>query len=51
MTPGMALTGDLKSGKYNKMPESDDPFALDKWMLKKMKKVVIMCVGSAAMKF
>jgi len=27
MTPGMALTGELKSGKYNKMPESDDPFA------------------------
>lgn len=51
MTPGMALTGELKSGKYNKMPESDDAFALEHWMLTKMKKLVIMVVGSAAMKF
>jgi hypothetical protein len=52
MTPGMALTPELKKGVYDKMPEDDDSqFAAEHWMLTKMKKCIIMVAGSAAMKF
>lgn len=51
MTPGMALTPELKSGKYDKMPEDDKLFVAEHWMLTKMKKCIIMVAGSAAMKF
>jgi len=51
MTPGMALTPELKKGVYDKMPEDDTLFVAEHWMLKKMKKCIIMVAGSAAMKF
>lgn len=51
MTPGMALTPELKKGKYDKMPEDDTLFVAEHWMLTKMKKCIIMVAGSAAMKF
>ena len=51
MTPGMALKGEMKEGKYNKPPEDTSNFALERWMLTKMKKAIIMVLGSAAMKY
>jgi len=51
MSPGMALTGELKAGKYDKMPEDETLFVAEHWMLTKMKKAIIMVAGSAAMKF
>jgi hypothetical protein len=52
MTPGMALTPELKAGKYDKEPEGREGlFHTEKWMLTKMKKACIMVLGSAAMKF
>jgi len=51
MTPGMALKGEMKEGKYNSPPEDLSNFGLERWMLTKMKKAVIMVLGSAAMKY
>lgn len=51
MTPGMKLGGELKNGDYNKMPEEKGLFVDEHWMIKKMKKSVIMVLGSAAMKY
>jgi len=57
MTPGMALTGELKAGKYDKMPEHDKNmadrtlFSDEKWMLTKFKKACVMVLGSCAMKY
>ena len=57
MGPGMALTGELKAGKYDKGPEDDKkiedrtPFVDERWMLTKLKKSCIMILGSAGMKF
>jgi hypothetical protein len=51
MTPGMKLGAELKAGAYDKMPEDKALFADEKWMVGKMKKAVIMVLGSAAMKY
>merc|ERR1712151_1179924 len=51
MTPGMALKGEMKEGKYMKAPEDLSNFGLERWMLTKMKKAIIMVLGSAAMKY
>lgn len=51
MTPGMALTPELKAGKYDTVPEGEGDFHLEHWMITKMKKCIIMVAGSAAMKF
>merc|ERR1712203_88651 len=40
-----------KEGKYNNPPEDLSNFGLERWMLTKMKKAVIMVLGSAAMKY
>lgn len=50
MTPGMGLRGEMKEGKYNEAPKDDTLFALEKWMIVKMKKAIIMVLGAAAMK-
>jgi len=51
MTPGMALGAELKAGKYDNFPESTELFAAETWVLTKMKKAIIMVLGSAAMKY
>lgn len=50
MGPGMALRGEMKEGKYSTPPTDDGLFVLEKWMITKMKKAIIMVLGSAAMK-
>jgi butyryl-CoA dehydrogenase len=44
------ILGRIKGGEFDKAPEGDDPLALEKWMVSKMKKAVILVLGSAAMK-
>ena len=51
MTPGMKLGAEVKAGAYDKMPEDKKLFADEHWMITKMKKAVIMVLGSAAMKY
>ena len=51
MTPGMKLGAEIKAGDYDKMPEEKTLFADEKWIITKMKKAVIMVLGSAAMKY
>jgi len=51
MTPGMALKGEMKEGKYNSPPEDLSNFGLERWLMTKLKKAIIMVLGSAAMKY
>ena len=51
MTPGMKLGAELKAGAYDKMPGDGKLFSDEHWMVTKMKKAVIMVLGSAAMKY
>merc|ERR1712039_614963 len=46
-----ALKGEMKEGKYNNPPEDLSNFTAETWVLTKMKKAVIMVLGSAAMKY
>ncbi len=50
MGPALFLTSELKAGVYDKSKEKG-LFAEEKWMIRKMKKAVIMVLGSAAMKY
>ncbi len=50
MKSNKALLRKIQKGEFDKAPEGDDPLGLEKWMVKKMKKAVIMVLGSAATK-
>ncbi len=52
MSSGLTLRGELKAGFYDKPPQDigQHAFGLEKWTIQKMKKAVIMVLGSAAMK-